>query len=203
MRVRYKLSALAAIAAATMLISARSPYADCDPSGKTLNLIRTVCFEGGQQNGSCIYGPIKIKIIGRSVLYYSDPRDSIGVEYSLDGTKDLLTNADSLQRQELTRNAMVPNASLSISGGASFSQGILTIHSRKAYTSTIDMRIPNSTLAYRAGDLMVISDTSESFAIDASCLRCSVLSFGDETKMVGGPTIMRAKLGNNNSCSID
>jgi hypothetical protein len=175
----------------------------CDVRGKTINLMRETCFEGGAQNGRCIYGTEKIKILGQTLLYYWDITKNIGVEYTLGKTRDLLSGADSIQRSMLLgENSTASNTFLTVEGSASYEGGALTVTQQRYRHTAIDRVIPNSSLSYRAGEPVFLDETSISIAIEASCNKCSIRDYRQGVRYIRGPILVQSKM-RNSSCTID
>jgi hypothetical protein len=161
------------------------------------------CTEGGPTNGRCIYGPGKIKILGRTVLDYWNTSTNEGLEYTLGETRDLLNGADPVQRQMLLGN--VPTAMmdtfLSAKGTASYVGNDLTIRMERVRHTTID-RVLKGNYVFKAGEPIFVHDVTKIFTVDQSCSKCAIRHFGSESRVIGGPVLTKQRLVNA-SCTID
>lgn len=195
-----------ALAVAGVFVSLPSfaQSAACDLRGKTINFMKETCIEGGPTSGRCIYGSEKIKILGRTLFYYWDITQNVGVQYTLGETRDLLEGTDEIQRRMLLGNSPTAlNTFMSVQGTASYSGGVLTVQQLRYRHTAVERVLKNPPVIFKPGDAISVDDSSISFAVEGSCSKCSIQDYHYETRVVrGGPTLASARMVNS-SCTID
>ena len=145
---------------------------------------------------------MKLKILGKRVFEYWNTSTGVGVEYTLGETRDLLVDADKVQRELLLgKYPTAQNTYMSVKGAAAYSDGNLTIREERFRHTSVD-RVVGGKYLFKAGNAMFLSEKSITFAIDRSCSKCSISKFREQSGLIGGPIIIKIRLANS-SCTID
>jgi len=196
-------SLLVGIICVLISIPARAQNGVCDLRDKTISFMIEFCYVGGPLNGQCRYGPQKIKVLQRTLLFYWDVTKNVGVEYSLGETRDLLAGADGIQRQMLLgNNPNALNTFITVQGTAGYEAGNLTVIQQRYRHTSIDRVVTNENLTFKAGQAMFLDEQLISFAINPSCSSCAVRDYHSFARVIGGTILSHTEM-NHSSCTVD